>query len=289
MAAVTVIPDGQAVLDRLNKAVAQNRRLKRLGWAAAVLGGVALLMGQAKPPQKPKVVEAEKFIVRDANGTARAELGLNDSEPTLALFDSKGNRRSRLAVFPDGSSSLWLYDKDGTARAVLRVRPDGEPQLDLYDKKGANGPPPASPDQRVRPAASSAPAAQDERLQKAAAVYRRFCHNCHGGDGGGGRARSSLASIPDFTNPKWQASRTDAQLSAGILNGRGDQMPAFADRVSAEQARDLVAYVRAFNPEKGKAVEAPANDFEKRLRQLQQQWEDLDRQMRELNAEPRKR
>jgi uncharacterized membrane protein len=71
---------------------------------------------------------------------------------------------------------------------------------------------------------------------------------CHGADGTGGRARDSLPEIPDFTAIDWQGRRSDAQLLAGILDGKGPEMPPFRAKMSEEQARGLTAYVRAFAP-----------------------------------------
>jgi hypothetical protein len=59
-------------------------------------------------------------------------------------------------------------------------------------------------------------------------------------------------------------------------------MPSFAGRVSEDQAQALVAYVRAFGPAPTRADEAPAGDFEKRFREMQAEWNELQRQMREL-------
>jgi hypothetical protein len=65
-------------------------------------------------------------------------------------------------------------------------------------------------------------------------------------------------------------------------------MPAFADRVSAAQARDLVAYIRALNPAKTKPAEFSPSDFESRFQQLQKQWDELQKQFREVSRPPRK-
>jgi hypothetical protein len=53
-------------------------------------------MGQAKPAKVVQVVEAQRFVVRDTRGKTRAELGFRDGGPSLALFDEKGDRRTRL-------------------------------------------------------------------------------------------------------------------------------------------------------------------------------------------------
>jgi mono/diheme cytochrome c family protein len=64
-----------------------------------------------------------------------------------------------------------------------------------------------------------------------------------------------------------------------ILNGKGSLMPAFHGRVSDDQARDLVAYLRALGPPQRTGNEAPASDFAKRFEQLQRQWNELEKQL----------
>jgi len=299
--ALTVTPNEQVLPDRRRKRQTPYLWLKRGSCAVLLLGGGALFLlltacGLAEQPAKPqaagKVVEAEKFVLRDAEGKVRAELGFRDGEPGLVLRDGQGKPRTRLAVLADGSSSITLYDKEGTGRAVLRVKPDGEPQVDFQDKHGKvrAGLPrvsTSSSEHPVRPAASVT-SEPDEAFRKAEGLYQNLCLTCHGKDGRGTRARGSLASLPDFTNAKWQASRTDAQFVASILDGRGEEMLAFNNKVTPSQARDLVRYIRAFNPDKTRPVEAPVSDFESRYRQLQQQWEELEKQMRELSSSPRK-
>jgi len=75
----------------------------------------------------------------------------------------------------------------------------------------------------------------------AAKVYSAQCAKCHSEDGKG------IPSLqpPDFTDAKWQASRTNKQLHAGIANGIG-VMPGFKGALKPAQIQALVAYVRAF-------------------------------------------
>ena len=56
-------------------------------------------------------------------------------------------------------------------------------------------------------------------------------------------------------------------------------MPAFRGRVGEDQAQDLVSYIRAFGPAAQKAARPPASDFEKRFRELQEEWNTLQKQL----------
>jgi hypothetical protein len=64
-------------------------------------------------------------------------------------------------------------------------------------------------------------------------------------------------------------------------------MPAFDDRVSAKEARELVEYVRDFGPAKVVPAAAAIGEFEQKMQQLRQQWNELDRQAKELSSTPR--
>ncbi|HYL98369.1 MAG TPA: c-type cytochrome, partial [Blastocatellia bacterium] len=53
-----------------------------------------------------------------------------------------------------------------------------------------------------------------------ATLFGRNCAVCHG-KGGQGLPNWKAKGQPDFTDAKWQKSRTDAQVSATIQNGKG--------------------------------------------------------------------
>jgi len=140
-----------------------------------------------------------------------------------------------------------------------------------------------SPDAAKAPSADVAAAPPAARPHVAADLYGRLCSSCHGRDGQGREARSAMPSIPDFSSRHWQAGRDDAHLTASILEGKGTLMPAWRERIGAEQAQDLVAFVRALGPSGLVAGGAPTSDFARRFRTLQQQWDELDRQVKAIS------
>lgn len=149
-----------AVLERWN------RTMKWVGITVLACLGALLLLGQARPTKK--IVEADKFIVRDALGRERVVLGLDHPE-------SPGHSPVRLGLYNEGKSTAILYLSDGfagltiatgTAKAQprqslqlfanpkegaglkvavgmgkpavhLRAKPDGTTSLSLKDKTGA--------------------------------------------------------------------------------------------------------------------------------------------------------
>jgi mono/diheme cytochrome c family protein/uncharacterized membrane protein len=90
------------------------------------------------------------------------------------------------------------------------------------------------------PAAAGAAAVRD--------LYRKRCARCHGADGTGAMSRGRLSEIPDFTAASWQAQRSDTQMVKSILDGKGTEMPPQQGKITEEQAKRLVAYIRSFAP-----------------------------------------
>jgi mono/diheme cytochrome c family protein len=113
------------------------------------------------------------------------------------------------------------------------------------------------------------------------------CARCHDAQGKGTAARDDMPEIPDFTSAHWQKKRPVAQLVAAILDGRGTKMPAFAGRVTREEAHELALYVRTMGPVKAD-VDGPAVDFQKRFDELQKEFQRLREQFEELNRTAKK-
>jgi mono/diheme cytochrome c family protein/uncharacterized membrane protein len=137
--------------------------------------------------------------------------------------------------------------------------------------------------------ASRASAQGAAKIPAARALFRQHCAKCHGADGTGSRSRRRLSEIPDFTTAAWQARRSDAQLLASILDGKGQAMPSWRGKVNEEQARGLVAQVRAFapttdksGPEKQKGATSPSG-FEEEFRRLQEEMGELQKHSHELS------
>jgi mono/diheme cytochrome c family protein len=241
----------------------------------ATLSGWVLAHGQAKSGKGTHVLEAERFVLRDAQGKVRAELKLHEGQPNLILFDEQGQRRLRLGLHADRSAGLVVYDRDAAAPVALAAAPASKAHVGLQPAVTAL----PRQDSAIKPAAGAAPTLTP-RLQKAQVLFRQNCVSCHGLDGKGKAKKNGHAMPPNFTLPSWQASRSDAALLVSILEGRGASMPGFDDTLTKEQARDLVAYIRTFNAAKGKQRQAPTDDFDIQFQQLQQQFNDLNKQLR---------
>ncbi len=120
-----------SMLERLEVLERQNRRLRRAGLVVMVLAGAALLIGQAQPKWK---VEAKRFVLKDASGSVRAELGIAEHGPLLAFYDANGTRRAVLGIAEKGPG-LFIFDTTEKRRAALGVADQG-PVIALFDGDG---------------------------------------------------------------------------------------------------------------------------------------------------------
>lgn len=150
----------EGLMNRLDRVERENRRLKEVGSVVLVAVASLVLMGQAVP-NVAKVVEAERFVLRDASGKLRAELAVDDNGAAyLSILDREGKgSRAMVAVLPNGSGGLVVSDREGKAtaqldlglfdgdkpglrlfqeglRAELALRSDGTAHLSLSDKGG---------------------------------------------------------------------------------------------------------------------------------------------------------
>jgi hypothetical protein len=83
----------------------------------------------------------------------------------------------------------------------------------------------------------------DEEQRVVNALYNRYCVRCHAVDS---RGVWDMPDIPDFTDPRWQACRSDDMLAHIILEGRGAVMPAFRGTLTFEEAWAMARHLRTF-------------------------------------------
>jgi mono/diheme cytochrome c family protein len=95
-------------------------------------------------------------------------------------------------------------------------------------------------------ACQSAPALDKVEVD-ARALFADCCAKCHGADGHAKTFRGRFLGAQNFTDPKWQMTATDGEISKAIKTGI-KKMPAFEKKLSAAQIEALTTYVRTFKP-----------------------------------------
>lgn len=78
--------------------------------------------------------------------------------------------------------------------------------------------------------------------QEGANLYKARCAGCHGADGSGDTAIGKSMHMRALGSADVQK-MSDAELTAMITDGKG-AMPAYKDKLSGAQIKDLVGYIR---------------------------------------------
>jgi len=101
---------------RVSKLENQNHRFRLLGSVGLV--GIALLLVMGQAPAK-RTVEANEFVLRDADGKARAVLTVVQDNADLVLYDAMDKGRMELKVDSVGGASFNLFNAQGLPVAAL--------------------------------------------------------------------------------------------------------------------------------------------------------------------------
>jgi len=249
------------------------------------------------------------FACHDSNG--RGISTLRASMPELPDFTAAKWQKSRTdadlshsILQGKGKFMLPMKDKLGTVDvkqmvALVRSLEGGKHVIEPEAPKAPGPPPPTGP--ASTPVIASHPPGTESkppplvplsgedaaRIRIGANIFRQFCMVCHGPDGTGALMRASMPPIPDFTSEAFHKQHNDAQMRVSILEGKGTLMPANRGRVTEDEARDLVAYLRAFGPSSIRInAEASDKEFEKAYRQLEQQMEELHKELHKIKGRP---
>ena len=74
--------------------------------------------------------------------------------------------------------------------------------------------------------------------------WGKLCASCHGKDGTGNTVMGKKSGVADYTDAKVQAKFTDAEAIKIITEGK-EKMKAFKDKLTADEIKAMVAYVRS--------------------------------------------
>ena len=87
------------------------------------------------------------------------------------------------------------------------------------------------------------------RAADAPANWTKHCASCHGKDGKGQTKAGRMAGVKDQTDAQYQAGLKDDKMFASIKEGLKEEgkekMKPFKDKLSDDEVKALVAYVRS--------------------------------------------
>ena len=128
----------EPLLLRLDQIERQNRRWRLLVlFLFLLLGGMLafVIVDRWTGLFVPAQVAARSFTVLDENGVMRAELGSNNGNPRLALFDREGRNRLSVGVEASGAPIFTIADEQEQPRAALLLDAAGKAGLSLLDQQ----------------------------------------------------------------------------------------------------------------------------------------------------------
>lgn len=82
-----------------------------------------------------------------------------------------------------------------------------------------------------------------------AALFKTKCAACHAADGSGNTDTGKKLGTPDLRSEEVQK-QTDAQLIDSTTNGKGKKMPAYKGKLTDDQIKQLVGYIRELGKKK---------------------------------------
>jgi mono/diheme cytochrome c family protein len=281
--------------------------------------------GRPRPLSHLTPVEVyQTYCIACHDTTGRGDTFWRKLEPALPDFTSADWQKKRTNVelaqsilAGKGKYMLPMSDRLGSANvqqmvALVREFKGGGKEIPLATSKPP-GPPPPEEEGKLPAEEKSSPAEEKStpeprdipiiknlkrplpapsgelaaRIRIGSTIFRQLCAVCHGPDGTGNIQRANLPPIPNFTQARWHKEKKDFELIASILGGKGTLMPAHNGKITRNQARDLVAYIRSFGPKKAVPAQAPVGDdqFERSFRALRQQYHELEQELKKVSRQ----
>jgi hypothetical protein len=127
-------PELQDVLKRLSRLETQNRRFKWGGVSLFAVLSAFVLMGQAAPP--PRVIEAQRFVLKDAKGNIRAWWGLLGQGSELTLGTTNKQPKMSLKVSDDASDLHFFGNRNSGMNLGLD---SGDPSVSMLASESNGG------------------------------------------------------------------------------------------------------------------------------------------------------
>jgi len=113
--------DTQDLRTRLEKLERANRRMRGVELVMLALVLVSCGIGATHS----RMIEAERFVLKDANGKLQGAMFVGPDGPALEFYDGNQKLRVRLSVFHDMPNLTLHSSKDNAASVALAVVPTG--------------------------------------------------------------------------------------------------------------------------------------------------------------------
>ncbi len=88
------------------------------------------------------------------------------------------------------------------------------------------------------------PSFTQEQAKKGEATFQEICASCHGNDGRAQTEMGKKMQAADLTSSAVQQ-HSDSDLAKSVKNGKG-KMPPLGDKLSDDEIRAVIQYVRKF-------------------------------------------
>lgn len=109
-------------------------------------------------------------------------------------------------------------------------------EAEFQEKMAAHSGTPAQAEASLQTTPETAPAAAMTDGPDGKALFAAHCAGCHGQDAAGGFGS-------DLTTADYQYGKSPADIRQSIAEGRGDNMPGFADQLSEAELDSLVDFL----------------------------------------------
>jgi len=127
-------PSMEAMIERIERLERERRQTVWAGGAVLSIA-LALLASQAHLLRGKGTLEADRFVLRDADGKSRATLEMgHDGNPALTFLDPAGQSLVRLHGSTEQFSALTFMNQ-GRAQMALNSMPDGSSSFQMYDRR----------------------------------------------------------------------------------------------------------------------------------------------------------
>jgi mono/diheme cytochrome c family protein len=217
----------------------------------------------------------------------------NDRELARSVLDGRGSMPSWKAKLSGTDVERLVVLVRNFRGGAQRVPEDDDTAARSEEPAAKSEETPAPPPRSSQPAqrsadssAGSRTAASDTPATGGREVFSRLCVACHGKDGQSQALRARIPWAPNFTSPEWHKLKDEGRLVMSVLEGRGYEMPAFRERISGPEAREVVHFLRSLAGLRNEPSLPLAPAFDREFQRLMNELNDVKQTYHSLDPGP---